>query len=506
MPIETLLPSCTPSTLVVPSRLARAALGDLITRHGIQASNWELFQGAVFGRDSEAVARDVDGMFPEIFEQVVSSLVRYQGTKNEARSGEEPGRIFHELRFEDTGGPRQRAIYRELSEKNGIGRGGIYLDYGTVDASPQLIRTVAEHIRHYGPEALSHVVSHHDGELTIDEAVRQAAEWVSGRIERSDIGLLERLPGSGIAGGSQTLRDGATSYLHENGQLADLTRPIASVEVQGLTYDALLEAAELTGTEEEKTKWRKQAGELRLQTFKHFWIPDRNDWAMALDRDSRGQPRQLRTTTTLPAELLESGIFENLPEGYDQKAMIAPLVRTVFSPDILTAVGPRMRSLRYGNLLPYADYQGSWTVWPVVTNIIAKGLHRYGFHSLERDLALRTLAGTVGVAGSFPEFMYVNEGGEIGWPLLQDDEPGIAAGTLLATNFPELNQAWTVSTVLRMTEEPCQQADERDWRGVLAEEIRQQLLVRPSVIRLQPYRLDRETAAALEKRAFKTGV
>lgn len=501
MSIETLLPSRTPSDVIVPSRLARAAIVDLITPHGIQASNWELFQGAVFGRDSEAVAQDVDGIFPDIFEQAISSLVRYQGIQTNARSGEEPGRVFHELRYEDVGGPRQRAIFRELSEKHGIGRGGVYLDYGTVDASPQLIRTIAEHVRRHGPEILKRTVPHQDSEIPIHEAMRLAAEWVSGRIDRSDIGLLERLPDSGIAGGSQTLRDGATSYLHENGQLADMTQPVASIEVQGLAYDALLLAVKLTGTEEEKTKWRHQAGELRLRAFEHFWMPDRNDWAMAVDRDSEGRPRQLKATTTLPAELLETGIFEDLPKGFDQQEMVAPLVRTVFSPDILTAVGPRMRSLKHGSLLPYADYQGSWTVWPVSTNIIAKGLHRYGFHSLERDLALRTLAGTVGVAGSFPEFMYVNAEGEIGWPLIKDDEPdGVVTGTLQATNFPELNQAWTVSAVLRMTEEACRETDEHDWRGDLSEEIRRQLLARPSAIRLRAYRLDRKSAAELEKK------
>jgi glycogen debranching enzyme len=500
MSIETLLPPQTSTDVLVPSRLARAALVDLVTPHGIQASNWELFQGAVFGRDSEAVAQDIDGIYPEIFQQVVASLVRYQGVKTDVRSGEEPGRIFHELRFSDVGGPRQQAIFRELSEKNGIGRGDIYLDYGTVDASPQLIRTVAEHVRRHGSEILEQTVPHQEGEVTVGEAVRLTAEWVSGRIDRSDMGLLERLPSSGIAGGSQTLRDGATSYLHENGQLADMHQPIASVEVQGLAYDALLLAAKLTGTEEEKEKWRDQANALRLQTFKHFWMPDRNNWAMAVDRDEKGRPRQLKTTTTLPAELLETGIFENLPEGYDQQEMISPLVRTVFSPDILTAVGPRMRSLKHGGLLPYADYQGSWTVWPVSTNIIAKGLHRYGFHSLERDLSLRTLAGTVGVAGSFPEFMYVNADGEIGWPLIKDGEPDMATGTILATNFPELNQAWTVSAVLRMTEESCHRPDRKDWRGDLSEEIRRDLLVRPSVVRLHPYRLDRKGAAELEKK------
>jgi glycogen debranching enzyme len=433
----------------------------------------------------------------------MASLVKYQGSKTNARSGEEPGRIFHELRFRPPSKTREWEIYQELSARNGIGQNGTYLDYGSIDASPQLIRLVTERVRNYGPEVLEQTVPHQKGELSIGEAVRLSAEWVSGRIVRSDIGLLERLPRTGVGGGSHTLRDGATSYLHEDGRLADLAQPLASIEVQGLAYDALLQAAELTGTEEEKTKWRDQAEQLRLKTFKHFWIPDRKDWAMAVDRDAAGSPRQLKTVTTLPAELLETGIFENLPEGYDQPAMITPLVRTVFSLDILTAVGPRMRSLNYVDLLPYADYQGSWTVWPVSTNIIAKGLHRYGFHSLERDLVLRTLAGAVGVAGSFPEFTLVNPEGEVCWPLVKDSTPDEVTDALLATNFPELHQAWTVSAVLRMTEEPCHQSDAQDWRGALAEEVRWQLLARPSAIRLHPYRLDRAKAALIEEKVVR---
>jgi glycogen debranching enzyme len=160
-----------------------------------------------------------------------------------------------------------------------------------------------------------------------------------------------------------------------------------------------------------------------------------------------------------------------------------------------------MRSLRYVDLLPYIDYQGWGTVWPVVTNIIARGLHRYGFHSLERDLTLRTLAGTLGAAGSFPEFIIVNREGEVCWPLFKVNAPDGVTDTLLATNFPELKQAWTVSAVLRMAAEPCHLSDSPDWCGSLAEEIRRQLLARPSVIRFHPCRIDRDAAALLEKKA-----
>jgi hypothetical protein len=51
-----------------------------------------------------------------------------------------------------------------------------------------------------------------------------------------------------------------------------------------------------------------------------------------------------------------------------------------------------------------------------------------------------------------------------------------------------------------MTEESCHRPDRKDWRGDLSEEIRRDLLVRPSVVRLHPYRLDRKGAAELEKK------
>ena len=134
------------------------ALLELITPDGIQASSYELYQGAIFGRDSERVALDLAPWLPSLSSRVIFSLIRLQGLNTNSVTEEEPGRIHHEYRHLFVGGkkigPHQQQLLKELSEKwGGTEKEMIY--YGSIDATPQLVRLVATHCRHFGSEILN---------------------------------------------------------------------------------------------------------------------------------------------------------------------------------------------------------------------------------------------------------------------------------------------------------------------------------------------------------------
>jgi glycogen debranching enzyme len=434
------------------------SLLEVVTPKGVQASSDHLFR-AVFGRDSLRVALDLYPWHPDIAEKVLVSLAVLQGKKINEMSEEEPGRILHEYRSLYLNGVRiteeQEQIMVRLAERWGwLTEGAEMCYYGAVDSTPQFVRLAYLYVRQYGRGYLETRIRHHDGsEFTIGIAVLNALDWVEKRVKYSDIGLLEFQRTNPRGHRWQVMRDGTVSYLHENGHLANYQGPIASLEVQGLAYDALVMGAELFEEElpERAAEWRRLAAELQKQTLERFWMEDQNFFAMALDRDPEGQPRLVTTATSVPAEILDSGLFDGLPNG-EREHYVASIVRAMYSESFLTAVGIRSRAVEYGNLLPYWDYQGSFTSWAVTTNVFALGLRRQGLVAHAFDMEKRLL-NAVNIAGCLPEFFYVDGSGRVHYSIHHRTVPAIEqAGEperIRATNQPELNQAWTISAVLR---------------------------------------------------------
>jgi len=258
------------------------ALMAVTTPDGIQASTWDLYHGAIFGRDSEHVALDLVPWIPSISDRVIFSLIRFQGSKSDVITEEEEGRIHHEYRHLFVGGKKvglaQEKLLQQLSSIwGGSDKEMIY--YGTVDATPQLVRLVAQHCRYYGPSILETEFIHRNGQVrTVKESVLLALSWIVKRIESSSLHLLEfqRTNPNGIRW--QVMRDGVLAYMHKNGDLANSNAPIASLEVQALAYDALVLGGELFISQipEQAKKWQEIAQALQKSVFERFWMKDQN--------------------------------------------------------------------------------------------------------------------------------------------------------------------------------------------------------------------------------------
>lgn len=452
-------------------------LQQVVTPEGIQASNWRLFQGAIFGRDSLQVGLDLYQWHPEVAERVIFSLARLQGLETDPVTEEEPGRIHHEYRSTHIGGVRVNDesidLLHQLSKDWG-GTENELVYYGTVDATPLYVRLVSQMVSHHGFDLDRRFIHRRGGERTVRQSVLDAITWIEARLERSELGLLEFHRTNPKGHPFQVMRDGRISYLHPDGSLANAEAPIASLEVQGLAVDALRYAAELFPDDHQKEGWLNQAGQIVDQTVVQFWVPDERFFATALDRDpATGGVRQVLTHSSIQGELLETSFFDGFSPG-ERQLYAGSIVSELFGPDFLTDVGVRMRSLRHIGLIDYLDYQGCEASWPVTANIIARGLRRQGLYSFAEELESR-LVSAVERSRRCLEIFYVDRHGVVNYDPMGYVPFRPGGKYLAATNLPEHVQAWTVSAVLRIQRErdespiPLQESD--FWAAELAEDV-----------------------------------
>ena len=422
----------------------RAAAG------GIYGSGGELFADAVFGRDSVECADDLLLLRPDIVVEVILALARLQGTIDATpgphSNEEEVGKTHHEHRSLFVGGrrvsPRSQELLEYLSEMWG-GDGETMTYYGSVDATPLYVRLIGRFCAAYGPAVLSQPLINLDHRLvTVRDSLHAAVRWTLRKIEASPLALLEfcRTNPRGIP--FQAWKDSGTSYIHRDGTIADYAQPIAPVEVQGYAYDALRAAATLLP--EESARCREAAERLRRSLLARFWMPDREYFAMGVDRGPGGEPRQVESVASNGALLLASTVFDDLPDG---KRYVDRLVARICSPEFVTDVGIRCRSLTEDGLVDFQDYHGTWACWPKDGYDVACGLEQQGFKRLAEQLYWRLLNG-VNVAGAPVEFLYVSPANEVHYDFRDREPLSDHPVEIHGTNRPEPLQAWTVTAML----------------------------------------------------------
>jgi glycogen debranching enzyme len=429
-----------------------------------RASGYHLFKDAYFGRDALEVAEDLLDLRPDIARAVILRLASLQGTVTDPRSEEEPGKIHHEYRALSIEGEKVdetgRHIFHQLAAQwqmattpEDMAALSEFIYYGTVDATPLYIRLVSDYCCRVDPSILDEEYTPRrwrgsDRRPTIRESVRRAVEWTVRSLEQSDLGLLEFRRMTPRGHRFQAWKDGATSYVHLDGQFANYNGPIASIEVQGLAHDALVTASSLLpqATEEQRARWTALAARVCDQTLDLFWMPDQQYFAMALDRDpATGAPRQVQLIASNPASMLDSGIFDALsPER--RKGAVAAIVERIYSDEFLTPAGIRCNCVAQRDVHDYMAYQSSYTVWHKETYDIARGLRRQGFPCLAEDLEVRIL-NSVNIVGGATEFLYVMPDGRVDYdPFgLRPRQP---AEDIVATNVPENDQGWSISAAL----------------------------------------------------------
>lgn len=396
----------------------------------------------LFGRDSLRTAIDLIPSFPELAKSTVFSLAELQGVSSNIQREEEPGRIVHEAR--DASDP----IAVELSER--LGWGWPY--YGSVDATPELIRTLTAYIQHpqEGPDFLWETYTDRNNETQpIHYALDKAVDWIETRRSQNAEGLLEfqSVIPKGIE--NQVWKDSWDAYHHTDGSLANHKNGIASIEVQVTAYDALLDAANLYETHlsnpQRAQELRESAEAFRETILELFWTEEKGGYfVLGTDRDEDGTPRQLKIRTSNMGHALNSRLLED--SSPRSVKMREATVQQLMSPEMLNISGIRTLASDELRFRPGAYHNGSVWLWD--THHIAKGLRRHGYETFATDIDRRILY-VVETTKLFPEYVRgdsaekpsINESTVVIWDELNKRENKVEQP-------PQEVQAWTVAAIL----------------------------------------------------------
>jgi glycogen debranching enzyme len=449
--IVDILPSIPKPHEAVP--LPNLALREVTAKNNrtVYASSDKFYKDAEFGRDALEVAEDIMFYKPQLACNILLSHARLQGVEENDSNEESRGKSIHEYRAVIVDGkhisPEIHDIFKRLSYRWGGNDKEVFY-YGTVDTTPLFIRTLHRYCQLKGKSILdkSITLKRNNETITMLEAAARALNFIFTQLEASNSGMLEyklRNPHGDL---NQTWKDSEESYIHEDGRTANHNKPVSSIEVQGLVYDALLAAAQLKLDDAEKCL--AAARKLRQITFKHLWLPDKQYFALGTDYDENDKLRVLKTPMANAGALLDTKVFDGLPEEEAQKYLTG-IIKTMFGKDFLTSVGLRSRSLACAHLVPFWDYHGSYVSWPKETYDIAKGLERQGFPELAKQLENRLL-NVVLKTRQYAEFFYVDEHGRI---LMYAANPNRDSEVFIieSMNKPETIQAWTVSAIYAIT-------------------------------------------------------
>lgn len=396
---------------------------------------------ALFGRDSLRVAMSLMAVAPQLARATIQELARQQGTVFHASREEEPGRIVHEVRNPDD------PVAQRLTAQRGWG----WPYYGTVDATPEFIRTLAAYCRTTRDyDFLQTTYIDRQGKTrTIAHALNKAVDWIEHRMEQNPERLLEHkatTPG-GIE--NQVWKDSWDSYMHADGTIANHHKGIAAIEVQAAVYDALIDTAELMegplAMEGRALQLRLRAETLKTTVMNVFWTDDKGGYfVLGTDRASDGSLRPLKVRSSNMGHVLQSRLMDSTDSETVHKRQA--LVRQLVSPELLGAAGVQTLASDEARYRPGSYHNGSVWLWD--SHYIAGGLRRHGYEREADDIDQRILD-VVHITHMLPE--YVRGGDHI--------RPNTAIITVFDTimnrentveQLPQEVQAWTAAAVLEI--------------------------------------------------------
>jgi glycogen debranching enzyme len=336
----------------------------------------------LFGRDSLLTSWMTMLVDPDLALGTLQTLARFQGTRVDPITEEEPGRILHEMRF---------------GEASSLALGGGRVYYGTADATPLFVMLVGE---------LTRWGSRREEVDALIPAVDRALAWITDYGDKDGDGYVEysRTSDRGLL--NQGWKDSWDSMRFMDGSLA--TPPIALCEVQGYVYAALIARSHMAteaGDHDLAESLRTRAHVLKRRFNEDFWI-DRGDggyFAMGLDRDKN----KIDGIGSNMGHCLWTGIVDEEKAG--------AVARTLTEPGMLNGWGVRTLSESVHGYNPLSYHCGS--VWPHDNAICAAGLMRYGFIAEAHQVMLGMVEASAWFGDLLPELFAGTPRGDVGFPV-----------------------------------------------------------------------------------------
>jgi glycogen debranching enzyme len=299
---------------------------------------------APFGRDSCIMAMQLMGYRPDLARHCLRLLARWQGKRLEPGRDEEPGKIFHELRFD------------ELSNSGELPYSPYY---GSIDSTPLFLLLAATYYEW---------TADHDLIRVLMPSIRAALGWLDANAGERPGGYLsyEKRSTKGLI--NQGWKDSFDAVPHPDGTLA--SAPIALAEAQGYAYAARLRLApalERIGERDLAARLRMDA-EATYRSFNDdFWVEGEQFFALALD----GEGHAVESVTSNPGHCMWTGIIG--------PGKAAATVRRLMLPDVFSGWGLRTLSAHHPRFNPLGYHAG--TVWPHDNSIAAMGFKMYGYET-----------------------------------------------------------------------------------------------------------------------------
>jgi glycogen debranching enzyme len=316
----------------------------------------------LFGRDSLWAARLLVPLGGTLARDTLRVLASLQGHRVDDQSGEQPGKIPHELR---------RSAQQFAGESLALPP----LYYGTIDATPLWVCLLCDAADAGMPDSeLLELMPH----------LESALKWMRDYGDADGDGLLEYVNTAGGGLANQGWKDSGDSVQWKNGELA--TSPIALCEVQGYGYEAATRGASLlerfgsSGSE-----WRVWAENLKAAFHARFWVDDPAGAYPGIALDANKRP--VDSLTSNIGHLLGTGLL-----GEQQSDLIA---ERLVSNELSSGYGLRTMATSSAGYWPLSYHGGS--VWAHDTAIAIRGLMKSG-HSRE---ALQLCEGLLAAAESF---------------------------------------------------------------------------------------------------------
>lgn len=321
----------------------------------------------LFGRDALITSYQALTVDAELAKGTLVKLAEFQGTKVDDWRDEEPGKIFHEIR------------YGELA---GTGEIPHTPYYGTVDATPLWLVLYGAVFFWTGDREFAERLWPH---------AERALEWIDRYGDYDGDGYVEYRRKSAGGLDNQGWKDSRDGIVHADGSLPE--PPIALCEVQGYVYDGKMRTARVAralGHVDLADELEAQAEKLKRRFNEDFWMPDAGYFAVALD----GKKQQVRSITSNPGHCLWSRIVE------EEKG--SRVVRVLLSPELSSGWGVRTLARSNPSYDPIGYHTGS--VWPHDNSIIAHGVKFYGYDDeANRLIDQISIAGAFFPGGRFPE-------------------------------------------------------------------------------------------------------
>jgi len=312
-----------------------------------------------FGRDSILASYETLTLNPALAIETLRTLAAYQGKRYDDRTEEEPGKIFHELRF------GEMASTREIPHSP---------YYGSIDATPLFV-------------VLAEAALATTGDLLVARSLRDsvvaALEWIDRRSEGgARFVTYEKKTARGLD--NQGWKDSRAGVSYPDGRQA--VPPIALCEVQGYCYDAYVRGARLLaalGEAKLAATYRARAETFRQRFESEFWLPQGRRYAYAID----GHGGKLDTVVSNLGHLLWSRLVDP-----DRARSTAELLT---DGDSFSGFGVRTLASSQAVYNPLSYHNG--TVWPHDNAVIAQGMAHYRLSAA----AMRVFDGILGAASHF---------------------------------------------------------------------------------------------------------